>query len=147
MRFSDEDAEEIVQDTLLGLFVGRETFRSDSASDHSIGSMVATSTLELDRGARHRTRLRRALAHAAVTDRADREWSGQPDERLLSTELAAHADAAVHNLPGWCRDAFWLRAMEGQSAKQVGAKLDMTPTMVDGVLLHARRLIADHLRR
>ena len=146
MKFSDEDAEEIVQETLLGLFLGRETFRGHPTPDSVICGLTATSILARLRGEHRRTRLLSALAHAAVADRAARECSGQPDERLRATDLATHANAVICKLPSWCRRAFWLRAIESQSAREAGATLDMTPSTVDMWLLHVRRLIASRLR-
>lgn len=145
MRLNQEDAEEIVQETLLGLFLRRRTLGGDCPPDNLVGGLAAASVLARLLGDRRRTRLLSALAHAAVTDRAEREGRGQPDEGLLATELAARAGAAVRNLPGQGRRVFWLRAVEGQSEEEAGASLDMTPSLVDVWLLYARRLIAHSL--
>ena len=141
MRFSKEDAEDIVQETLLGLFLARATTRGEGA-DALIAELAATSASASERGGRRRKRLRVAAVCDAATERSARESTGQPDAALLTAELANLASTAVHNLPGWCRRPFWLRAVDGQSSTAAGAALNMIPSTVDMLLAHARRRIA-----
>ena len=145
MRFSDEDTEEIVQETLLALLAGRRSLRGDRTADRYICGLAATSVLARLRGEQRLKRLRLALAQVAGTDRTEREHSGQPDAGLQSSELTDHVDAAICNLPAWCRPAFWLRVVEGKSAKEASAALDLLPSTVDAWLQHARKHIAHEL--
>lgn len=145
MKFSAEDAEEIVQETLLGLFLRRETFRHLSTPDDVICDLTATSFGARLRGERRRTRLQSVLVHSTAADRSERECRGQPNEGLLASDLASQVNILVRKLPVWCRRVVRLRAMEGQSAKEVGATLDMPPSTVNMWLLHARRFMAGEL--
>lgn len=112
MRFSDEDAEEIAQETLLGLFLRGGALPGHTAPDNLICGLTATSVLARLRGERRQTRLRSALTHQAVTERTGRERGGQPDQRLRATRT----NAVVRKLPDWRWRAFRLRAAEGQKA-------------------------------
>jgi RNA polymerase sigma factor (sigma-70 family) len=145
MRFRREDAEEIVQETLLSLFLGRRAYRDDCTPERFVSDLAATAVLAHERGVRRRTRLLSAAADAAATNRAEQECGGQPDEGLLTAELAAQIDAAVRRLRGRCRCVFRLRAMQGRSAREAGATLKLPPALVEVWLLLARRLIADQL--
>lgn len=147
MQFSNEDSEDIVQETLLRLFLARTSLRDVSSLDELIDEQTSTTMLARSRGMRRRERLLFAVAREAITDDTARESCNRPDEELHAIELAAHVGESVNNLPGWCRRPFWLRVVQGKSATQAGAMLDTLPAIVDLWLDLARGLIAGDLRR
>lgn len=89
LRFTEEDVEDIVQETLLALFVSRGMFRGNRTPDDFLFGLAATSVTALERGMRRRGRLRAAVAHAAVVHRSERERRGQPDARLRAVGLVS----------------------------------------------------------
>jgi len=80
MRFSDEDVEDIVQETLLNMFVERETLCGCNAPDRLVCNFAASCVLSRLRGEQRQARLRASLVSAAQRARAQNERSGQPDD-------------------------------------------------------------------
>jgi hypothetical protein len=72
--FSDEDAEEVVQETLLDLFVGSES--SGDAPEDIIDKLAADRVVSFNRSAQRRARLCSALARVDTETRAERNGQG-----------------------------------------------------------------------
>jgi len=73
------------------------------------------------------------------------DWSGLPEDRLLSAEGKALLDGAITSLPYLLRVVFLLRDIEGLSIKETAETLDLTETNVKTRLLRARMYLRERL--
>ena len=73
------------------------------------------------------------------------EWTRQPDEKLLSRELARHLEEAIERLPEKYRLVLLLRDVEGLDNEQVAETLGLTLPTVKARLHRSRLLIRDEL--
>ncbi|MFO0612502.1 MAG: sigma-70 family RNA polymerase sigma factor [Polyangiaceae bacterium] len=153
---SDAVAEEVVQEAWMGVLQGLDGFQGRSSLRAWIARIVVNC-------ARKRAgREGRCVPFSALGDEsegappsvdADRFapedhplWPGHwqsapvawPEERLLSKEIAAAAEAAMDRLPSAQREVLRLRDVEGLDAEDVCAALEITPTN-QRVLLHRAR--------
>jgi DNA-directed RNA polymerase specialized sigma24 family protein len=140
--YSAADADDIAQDTLLGVFLSRPSRRAPNAL---FSALTTTSCAALERRHGRRSRLGVAVAAEARIRRREMESRSRPDARLWSDERTTRARAAVAGLPGLCRLPFSLCAVNGMTAQQAGANLDMFPATVNMWLRRARQLIASDL--
>ena len=153
---SDAVAEEIVQDAWMAILTGIDRFQGRSALNTWMFSIVTKQAKT------HRARERRALPFSAVDNGdsdapavdADRfvadddTWPGRwaipprpwqrAERRLLSLETREQLRRALAQLPERQRLVVALRDVEGLSAAEVSAMLDLTPAN-QRVLLHRAR--------
>ncbi len=152
-------AEEVVQDTWLGVLKGIDRFEGRSSFKTWLFRILTN--IAKTRGVREArsvpfSTLFEADAEAnepAVTpDRflpPEDEWAGswsiepsawtdQPETRLLSREVLAHIRSAIAALPPAQREVITLRDVEGWSSDEVCNALDITETN-QRVLLHRAR--------
>jgi RNA polymerase sigma-70 factor (ECF subfamily) len=139
---SAADADDIAQDTFLGVFLSRP---SASSPDDLLSTLTTASCAALERRQRRRSRLGTAVTAEARIHRREMESRSRPDARLWSDERATRARAAVARLPGQCQLAFSLCAVNGMTSRQAGANLDMFPATVTMWLRRARECIASDL--
>ena len=66
------------------------------------------------------------------------DWSTLPEERVLARETMRHVDAAIRELPQRQQEVIVLRDVQGWSADEVCAALELTATN-QRVLLHRAR--------
>ena len=150
-------AEEVVQETWLGVLKGIDRFEERSSLKTWIFRILTN--IAKTRGVREgRTVPFSSLAgddegasvdpdrfHPADAERAPQHWavppaiwSTEPDERLLSAEVRALILAAIDTLPPNQRAAISLRDIEGWSAEEVRNELGVGETN-QRVLLHRAR--------
>ena len=149
-------AEEIVQETWLGILTGIDRFEGRSALGTWIFSIL------INQAKSHNARERRALPFSSIsssgddkpsvdTDRFqkdDEAWPGhwatpprpwqKSERRLLSLEARAQLKAALTQLPNRQRVIVGLRDIEGLSAQEVCDALDLSHEN-QRVLLHRGR--------
>lgn len=153
MMKSELEAEEVVQDTFLNLFRSLATFRADSAPGSWIFRIAANSALM-----RLRTKRRKPLLSIddVVASGADTrpkavwpagEWSRQPEEKLLSRELAHQLEDAIERLPEKYRLVLLLRDVEGLNNEEVAETLGLTLPTVKARLHRSRLFVRDELDR
>jgi len=73
------------------------------------------------------------------------DWSGLPEDELLSGEGKKILDQAIQRLPEPLRIVFLLRDVEGLSIKETAEALDLTETNVKTRLLRARLSLREQL--
>ena len=152
---SDAVAEEVVQETWLGVLNGLDGFQGRS----SLRTWISRILVNVAR--RRGGREARSLPFSSVTDpdgapavhperfmhegdwvghwRAfPSDWSSQPEERLLGQEVRAVVDRELSALSPPQREVVTLRDVEGWPADEVGALLEITPGH-QRVLLHRGR--------
>jgi RNA polymerase sigma-70 factor, ECF subfamily len=151
-------AEDVVQETWLGVLQGLDRFEGRSSLKTWIFRILS------NRAKTRGEREGRSIAFSALQpidageptvdpDRfwpADhpqwanvwvsypRSWEGMPDERALTSELRARIDAAIGKLPPNQNEVITLRDVEGWSAEEVCALLELSEAN-QRVLLHRAR--------
>ena len=157
-------AEEIVQDTWLGVLQGVDRFEQRSALRTWIFSIL------MNRVRTQAQRERRSLPFSALADAtADAEpalprerflgadhpqwphhwaappknWGDAPEERLLSAEVRAEIQRAIDTLPPGQREVITLCDVEGWTAEEASELLRITPGN-QRVLLHRARSKVRH---
>jgi len=153
MTKSEQDAEEVVQDTFLNAFRSLQSFRHDSAPGSWIFRIAANGALMKLRTKRRKPLLSIEDMPSPSDDRRKRaiwpvgEWSRQPEEKLLSRELAGHIEDAIERLPEKYRLVLLLRDVEGLNNEQVADALGLTLPTVKARLHRSRLFIRDELDR
>lgn len=119
-----EDAEEIVEDSLLWIWENRETLVIESSLNSYLFKMVYRRALN-------------KLAHIDATQRADTRFYEEMQEMLQDTdyyqieELAKRIEDAVATLPESYREAFVMHRFRDMSYKEIAETLGVSPKTID----------------
>ena len=119
-----EDAEEIVEDSLLWIWENRETLVIESSLNSYLFKMVYRRALN-------------KLAHIDATQRADTRFYEEMQEMLQDTdyyqieELAKRIEDAVAALPESYREAFVMHRFRDMSYKEIAETLGVSPETID----------------
>lgn len=119
-----EDAEEIVEDSLLWIWENRETLVIESSLNSYLFKMVYRRALN-------------KLAHINATQRADTRFYEEMQEMLQDTdyyqieELAKRIEDAVAALPESYREAFVMHRFRDMSYKEIAETLGVSPKTID----------------
>ena len=119
-----EDAEEIVEDSLLWIWENRETLVIESSLNSYLFKMVYRRALN-------------KLAHIDATQRADTRFYEEMQEMLQDTdyyqieELAKRIEDAVAALPESYREAFVMHRFRDMSFKEIAETLGVSPKTID----------------
>jgi RNA polymerase sigma-70 factor (ECF subfamily) len=157
-------AEEVVQETWVGLLRGIDEFEGRSSLKTWLFRILVNTAMSRSR------RERRCVPFSSVgggtgmagsgsgdeavdperfIDAADHRWNGGwaaapsdwetlPEERLLSSELLKYVRAAIEELPPRQREVIVLRDVEGWTSEEVREALELTEAN-QRVLLHRAR--------
>ena len=119
-----EDAEEIVEDSLLWIWENRETLVIESSLNSYLFKMVYRRALN-------------KLAHIDATQRADTRFYEEMQEMMQDTdyyqieELAKRIEDAVAALPESYREAFVMHRFRDMSYKEIAETLGVSPKTID----------------
>lgn len=119
-----EDAEEIVENSLLWIWENRETLVIESSLNSYLFKMVYRRALN-------------KLAHIDATQRADTRFYEEMQEMLQDTdyyqieELAKRIEDAVAALPESYREAFVMHRFRDMSYKEIAETLGVSPKTID----------------
>ena len=119
-----EDAEEIVEDSLLWIWENRETRVIESSLNSYLFKMVYRRALN-------------KLAHIDATQRADTRFYEEMQEMLQDTdyyqieELAKRIEDAVAALPESYREAFVMHRFRDMSYKEIAETLGVSSKTID----------------
>lgn len=119
-----EDAEEIVEDSLLWIWENRETLVIESSLNSYLFKMVYRRALN-------------KLAYIDATQRADTRFYEEMQEMLQDTdyyqieELAKRIEDAVAALPESYREAFVMHRFRDMSYKEIAETLGVSPKTID----------------
>lgn len=119
-----EDAEEIVEDSLLWIWENRETLVIESSLNSYLFKMVYRRALN-------------KLAHIDATQRADTRFYEEMQEMLQDTdyyqieERAKRIEDAVAALPESYRVAFVMHRFRDMSYKEIAETLGVSPKTID----------------
>ena len=119
-----EDAEEIVEDSLLWTWENRETLVIESSLNSYLFKMVYRRALN-------------KLAHIDATQRADTRFYEEMQEMLQDTdyyqieELVKRIEDAIAALPESYREAFVMHRFRDMSYKEIAETLGVSPKTID----------------
>lgn len=124
-RFVDlEDAEEIVQDSLLWIWENRENLIIEISLSSYLYKMIYRKALN-------------KLAHIDAAQRADTQFYEEMKEMLQDTdiyqieELTQQIKDAIANLPESYQEAFVMHRFQDMSYKEIAEILEVSPKTVD----------------
>jgi RNA polymerase sigma-70 factor (ECF subfamily) len=151
MMHNGSDAEEVVQDTFLNVFRALGGFKNESSPGTWIYRVAVNAALM-------RLRQKRRKPLLSIEDQeanvglpgvsplwAVGEWARQPEERLLSKELAERIEQAIERLPEKYKLVLLLRDVEGQSNEEVAHTLGLTVPTVKSRLHRSRLFVRQAL--
>ena len=146
---SDAVAEEVVQDTWMGVVRGLERFEGRSSFKTWLFRILANRARSAGWHERRQTRGRRVPAADAAQFAAGGQWAEpverwveESDDRMAAAEWAPVLRSALEELPRRQRQVVLLRDLEGLSGSEVCAVLDISAGN-QRILLHRGRT---HLR-
>ena len=147
-----DEAEEVVQEAFISACSKMDSFEGRSKLSTWLYRITTNAALMRLRKRREDTV---SLDEPQVMDEGDLlprqlgDWSVEPGQQALSSELRQVMEAAVQELPPSLRAAFVLRDVQGLSTQEAAEALDITDTALK-VRLHRARLqlrerLADYL--
>lgn len=134
-----EDAEEIVEDSLLWIWENRETLVIESSLNSYLFKMVYRRALN-------------KLAHIDATQRADTRFYEEMQEMLQDTdyyqveELTRRIEEAIAALPESYREAFVMHRFRDMSYKEIAETLGVSPKTIDYRIQQALRQLRTDLK-
>lgn len=134
-----EDAEEIVEDSLLWIWENRETLVIESSLNSYLFKMVYRRALN-------------KLAHIDATQRADTRFYEEMQEMLQDTdyyqveELIRRIEEAVAALPESYREAFVMHRFRDMSYKEIAETLGVSPKTIDYRIQQALKQLRTDLK-
>jgi RNA polymerase sigma-70 factor, ECF subfamily len=151
MLGNPQDAEDVLQNTFLNALTHLSSFEGRSSVATWLYRIAANEALMLIRKRRPEVSLEGSDQSGEPEDAEDlkpaqfADWSGLPEEELLSTEGKNLLDVTIASLPDSLRIVFVLRDIEGLSIKETAEALNLTETNVKTRLLRARMFLRERL--
>jgi len=151
---NEQDAEDIVQESLLKAIDNIDMFRGDA----SFGTWLFSIALNEARGhlARQKRRELRSIeeylpaqeSHTTDVSTSQRlsDWA-DPHSKLESEELQRIIDQGLSDLPYIYREAFVLRYVEDLSVKEVAEMIGESEAATKSRILRARLALRDYLAK
>jgi RNA polymerase sigma-70 factor (ECF subfamily) len=141
-----EEAEEVVQETLLQVYAKIHSFDGGAALTTWLYRIVVNMALMRRRAKR---RVPTALLDAAgshvteagTPDRQVTEWALPPEEALLRREARTALWQGIEALPARYRAVYVLAEVEGLSYQEIGTMLELLPATVKTRLHRARLML------
>lgn len=145
-----EAAKDLVQETFLNAYRGFKNFRGDAQVSTWLYTIASRACLRMRR--KRKGAPERELSLDEFIPTSDGEFRLQipvdglsPEEALQNKELRLALDAAIDKLPKKYKMVLVLRDMEGLSAKEVGAIMNLNERAVKSRLHRARLFIRREL--
>jgi RNA polymerase sigma-70 factor, ECF subfamily len=148
MLTNEQDAEDVLQGTFLNAWIHLPEFEGRSSLATWLYRIAANEALMLLRRKRPEFRLDDTETEDSPGDLTPTQvldWSGLPEDQLLSGEAKQQVEAAIHLLPDLLRLVFILRDVEGLSIKETAEALELSETNVKTRLLRARLQLREQL--
>ncbi len=151
MLGTQQDAEDVLQNTFLNALTHLSSFEGRSSVATWLYRIATNEALMVIRKRRPEVSLELEVGDAEADSVEElkptvfADWSGLPEDQLLSAEGKALLDDAIASLPETLRVVFLLRDIEGLSIKETAEALDLTETNVKTRLLRARMYLRERL--
>lgn len=144
-----QDAQDMVQDTLLNTIKYLKGFRGETKLKNWLYRLASTACLRRRRGKNnpdHELSLEDTRPDSQEGPNPDiPDWSTSPAEELMTSELREHLTNAIGLLPEKYRLVFNLRDLEGFSTEETAEILDLSPQNVKTRLHRARAFLRNNL--
>lgn len=147
---TDEDAEELVQETFVAAFQNRNQFEERSAVGTWLTAILRNKLMD-----RYRRKSKQAIAGSeTLLDQLTFDdqgiwkitlgaWPKRPDRDLENQEFWQVFQRCLEKLPGNLAEVFVLRVLDGVSTEKLCKMLKVSPTNL-GVRLHRARMALRH---
>jgi RNA polymerase sigma-70 factor, ECF subfamily len=145
-----EEAEEVVQETLLKVYAKIHTFDGGAALTTWLYRIVVNMALMRLR-AKHRVpevlpdAVEPHVTEVGMPDREVAEWALPPEEVLLRREARTALRQGIEALPAAYRTVYVLAEVKGLSYQEIGMMLELLPATVKTRLHRARLLLREGL--
>ena len=137
----DDEAEDVVQDTLLKLWTARDAIREGQGGMEALGTTIAKN-LSIDRlrtVQRHR--------HDALTDTLVHGNGSNAQTRLEQQEDEDWIKATIRNLPDKYRAVLQMRQVENMEFAEIARIIGTSETAARVILSRARSKVMEQLRQ
>jgi RNA polymerase sigma-70 factor, ECF subfamily len=148
MLGNEQDAEDVLQTTFLNTLTHLTEFEGRSSLATWLYRIAANEALMLIRRKKPEFNIEDMQADdpdVELTPNYFVDWSGLPENELLSEEGKRTLDKAIENLPENLRIVFIMRDIEGLSIKETADALGLTETNIKTRLLRARLNLREQL--
>lgn len=144
---NQEDAEDVLQESLMKAYRHLDNFRGDSRFSTWLTRIALNEALlKLCKRHPHQLSLDDSPdAIEALLPRGANEWEPTPEQRYAQTELREIISRAIGELPPAYRVVFLLRDLEGLSAEETAQWLGLSVPAVKSRLLRARLMLRSEL--
>lgn len=151
MLANPQDAEDVLQNTFMNALTHLASFEGRSSITTWLYRIAANEALMLIRKKKPEISLERSdeagekESIEELKPQQFADWSGLPEEELLTSEGKQVLDTAMQRLPESLRIVFVLRDVEGLSIRETADALNLTETNVKTRLLRARMFLREQL--
>ena len=148
MLGNPQDAEDVLQNTFINALTHIQSFEGRSSLATWLYRIASNEALMLIRKKKPEVNLDDVEGGDEDEDLKPTQfvdWSGLPEDELLSGEGKSFLDEAIHKLPESLRLVFLLRDVEGLSIKETSDALNLSETNVKTRLLRARMSLRESL--
>jgi RNA polymerase sigma-70 factor (ECF subfamily) len=151
MLGNPQDAEDVLQNTFMSALVHLSSFEGRSSVATWLYRIATNEALMMIRKRKPEISLELESEEGVAESIEDlkptvfADWSGLPEEELLSMEGKNILDTYIQSLPETLRIVFVLRDIEGLSIKETADTLNLTETNVKTRLLRARMYLRERL--
>ncbi len=147
MLGTEQDAEDVLQETFIKAFKGIQSFKELSSISTWIYRIAINESLMILRKAKRITTSLDAIDEneETVEPKEVIDWGDLPEESALKDELKGKLDGAIRLLPEKLRMVFILRDMEDLSIRETATTLGITEMAVKTRLLRARLQLREGL--
>ena len=148
MLGNPQDAEDVLQNTFINVLTHIQNFEGRSSLSTWLYRIASNEALMLIRKKKPEVNLDDVEGGDEDEDLKPAQfvdWSGLPEDELLSGEGKKFLDGTINDLPETLRIVFLLRDIEGLSIKETAEALNLTETNVKTRLLRARMALREGL--
>jgi len=138
----DADAEDAMQEAFLAIFRGLGTYRGQAAFSTWAYRIAVNAALQMRR---RRPRPDQQLVESDLANLAITDWSERVEDEAERHELAGAIEQGIHLLPEDFQVAVILRDVEGLSASEAAAVLQISEGALKSRLHRGRLLLRAHL--
>ena len=151
MLGNPQEAEDVLQNTFLKVLTHLSSFEGRSGIATWLYRIATNEALMLIRKRKPEVSLEQEAQDGEAEGIEDlkptvfTDWSGLPEDELLSMEGKKILDTTIQGLPETLRIVFILRDIEGLSIKETADTLNLSETNVKTRLLRARMYLRERL--
>ena len=151
MLGNPQEAEDVLQNTFMNALIHLSSFEGRSSLSTWLYRIATNEALMLIRKRKPEVSLEQESLDGEAESIEDlkptafADWSGLPEDELLSMEGKKILDMTIQSLPETLRIVFILRDIEGLSIKETADTLNLTETNVKTRLLRARMYLRERL--